>query len=50
MSTKMEIKGIYLCKQKTNVEDSSRTIITPFSALLKQKQILPKLVLNLMIL
>ena len=49
-STKMEPKGICLCKQETNVEDSFRTIVTPPSALLKQKQILPKLVLNLIIL
>ena len=25
--TRMEIKGICLCKQATNVEDSSRTIV-----------------------
>ena len=48
-STRMEIKGICLCKQAINVEDSSRTIVTPPSAPLKQKQIFPKLVLNLII-
>ena len=32
------------------MEDSSRAIVTPPSALPKQKQILPKLVLNLIIL
>jgi hypothetical protein len=26
----MEPKGICLCKQETNVEDSSRTIVTTF--------------------
>jgi len=29
MLTKMEIKGIYLYKQETHIEDSSRTIIIP---------------------
>ena len=48
-SSKKEPKGICLCKQATNVEDSSRTIVTPPSTLPKQKQILPKLVLNLII-
>jgi hypothetical protein len=28
MLSRMEIKGICLCKQVTNIEDSSRTIIT----------------------
>jgi len=27
MSTKMETKGICLCKQETHIEDSSRTIV-----------------------
>ena len=31
----MEPKGICLCKQEMNVEDSFKTIITPFSAPLK---------------
>ena len=47
MSTKMETKGICLYKQETNIEDSSRTIITPPSAPPKQKQILPKSVFEL---
>ena len=48
-STRMEMKGICLCKQVMNVEDFPRTIVTPPSALLKQKQIFPKSVLNLII-
>ena len=48
-STRMETKGICLCKQAMNVEDSPRTIITPPNTLLKQKQIFPKSVLNLII-
>ena len=47
--TRMEMKGICLCKQATNVEDSPRTIVTPPSAPPKQKQIFPKSVLNLII-
>jgi hypothetical protein len=35
MLSKKELKGICLCKQVTNVEDSSRTIIIPPSTLLK---------------
>ena len=42
-------KGICLCKQETHVEDSPIALVTPLSILLKQKQILPKLVLNLLI-
>ena len=42
-------KGVCLCKQETHMEDSSRTIVIPPSTPLKQKQILPKLVLNLLI-
>ena len=42
-------KGICLYKQEMYIEDSPRALITPFSALLKQKQILPKSVLNLLI-
>ena len=34
-STRMETKGICLCKQAMNVEDSPRTIIIPLSAPLK---------------
>ena len=34
-STRMETKGICLCKQATNVEDSSKTIVTPPRAPLK---------------
>ena len=45
-SSRKEPKGICLCKQAMNVEDSSRTIVTPPSTPLKQKQILLKLVLN----
>ena len=48
-SSKKELKGICLYKQVINMEDSSRTIIIPLSTLLKQKQILPKLVFNLII-
>src|SRR6266568_334708 len=43
----MEAKGICLYKQETHVEDSSRTIVTPPSAPPKQKQILPKISIEL---
>ena len=42
-------KGICLYKQETHVEDSHRALVTPPSAPPKQKQILPKSVLNLLI-
>ena len=48
-ASKKEPKGICLCKQATNVEDSSRTIVTPPSTPPKQKHILPKSVMNLLI-
>ena len=35
-------KGICLCKQEMYVKDSPRALVTPPSALLKQKQIFPK--------
>jgi hypothetical protein len=43
------IKGICLYKQEMHIKNSSKTIVTPPSAPLKQKQIFPKLILNLLI-
>ena len=48
-SDQEEIKGICLCKQETHVEDSPIALVIPPSTPLKQKQILPKSVLNLLI-
>ena len=48
-SDQEETKGICLYKQEMYMEDFTRAIVTPPSALLKQKQILSKLVLNLLI-
>ena len=44
-----ETKGICLYKQETRVEDSPIALVTPPNTPLKQKQILPKSVLNLLI-
>jgi hypothetical protein len=48
-SDQEETKGICLCKQETHVEDSPIALVTPPSTPPKQKQILPKSVLNLLI-
>ena len=48
-SDQEETKGICLYKQEPHVEDSPIALVTPPSILLKQKQILPKSVLNLLI-
>ena len=48
-SDQEETKGICLCKQETHVEDSPIALIIPLSTPPKQKQILLKSVLNLLI-